>query len=139
LAGKVDVVYVKGASRADRVAQLGLTVGIDLDALPERRFRVNNGTPRPITVHEDLIENHFDIVVRFLYQSLRAAEWAKNNLEELQKVLQGETGGTAEAVARTYKNGFHRSLHPSLDDERVALFRQQKDFLLLYGFLDRDF
>lgn len=137
--GKVDVAYVKGASRADQVKQFGLVVGIDLDALPEKRFRVNNGTPRPITVHEDLINNHFDVVVRFLYQSLRAAEWAKNNLSQVHKVLQGETGGSAESVARTYKNDFHLSLHPSLDQERVELFRQQKDFLLLYGFLDRDF
>ncbi len=114
-------------------------MGIDLDALPGKRHRVNNGTPRPITVHEGLLENHFDIVVRFLYQSLRAAEWARNNLHDVQRVLQGETRGSAQGVARTYRNEFHRSLHPALDTERVELFRQQKDFLLLHGFLDRDF
>jgi hypothetical protein len=27
-------------------------VAVDLDALPDPRFRVNNGTPRPITVHQ---------------------------------------------------------------------------------------
>lgn len=100
---------------------------------------MNNGTPRPITVHEELLENHFDVVTRFLYQSLRAAEWAKDNLAGVQKVLEGETRGSAAAVSRTYRNNFHRSLHPGLDQERVELFRQQKDFLLLHGFLDRDF
>ena len=36
----------------------GLVVGIDLDGFSDRRFRVNNGTPRPITVHERLLEEH---------------------------------------------------------------------------------
>jgi ABC-type nitrate/sulfonate/bicarbonate transport system substrate-binding protein len=138
-AGEADVVYVKGAAAFDKAKAAGLVVGVDLDSLPERRFRVNNGTPRPITVHEDLLESNFDLVVRFLYQSLRAAEWAKTHLDETLKVLQGETSGSAEAVAHTYRNGFHLSLHPDLDQERIELYRQQKDFLLLYGFLDRDF
>ena len=114
-------------------------VGIDLDKLPEKRFRVNNGTPRPVTVHEYLLENHYDIVVRFLAQTLRAAEWAKDNLDGVHKILQAETGGTAEGVAAAYRDGFHLSLAPDLSDERLALFRQQKNFLLTYGVLDRDF
>jgi ABC-type nitrate/sulfonate/bicarbonate transport system substrate-binding protein len=138
-AGQVDAVYVKGAAAADTVQALGLEVGIHLDRLPERRFRVNNGTPRPITVHQDLVEHHFDLVVRFLYQSLRAAEWARHNLQGVRRVLQGETRGSAEGVAGTYGEGFHRVLHPDLSVERLALFEQQKTFLLLHGFLDRDF
>jgi len=138
-AGLVDAVYVKGAAAQDKAKEYGLVVGIDIDGFPEKRFRVNNGTPRPITVHEDLIKNHFDVVVRYLYQTLRAAEWAKTNLDQIQKVLQGETSGSASAVAATYKNDFHLSLHPDLDNERIELFRQQKDFLLLHGILDRDF
>ncbi|MEJ1959516.1 MAG: ABC transporter substrate-binding protein [Nitrosomonadales bacterium] len=139
LEGRADAAYVKGAGAADTVKRLGLVVGIDLDKLPDRRFRVNNGTPRPITVHEDLINNHFDLVVKFLYQSLRAAEWAKTNLAGVQKVLQSETRGSAEGVTATYRDGFHKSLYPDLSHERLELFRQQKDFLLVHGILDRDF
>ncbi|QAU33969.1 ABC transporter substrate-binding protein [Janthinobacterium sp. 17J80-10] len=139
LDGKVDGVYVKGAAAADGARKQGLTVGIDLDKLPEKRFRVNNGTPRPITVHEHFIENHFDVLVRFLTQTLRAAEWAKTNLSAVHEILQAETGGTAEGVAAAYRDGFHQSLAPDLSAERVALFRQQKDFQLAYGILDRDF
>ncbi len=139
LAGEVDGVYVKGAAAADAARKQGLIVGIDLDKLPERRFRVNNGTPRPITVHEDFLENHFDLLVRFLHQTLRAAEWAKTNLQGVSEILQSETGATAEGVASAYRDGFHLSLAPDLSQERVELFRQQKDFLLTYGVLDRDF
>jgi ABC-type nitrate/sulfonate/bicarbonate transport system substrate-binding protein len=139
LDGKLDGLYVKGGSAVDKARELGLVVGIDLDKLPERRFRVNNGTPRPITVHEDLLNNHFDIVVRFLAQTLRAAEWAKTNLDGVYDALHKETGASREGLEGAYRDGFHLSLAPDLSPERVELFRQQKDFLLTYGVLDRDF
>lgn len=137
--GEIDGAYVKGAAAVDAARSLGLVVGVDIDKLPERRFRVNNGTPRPITVHQSLIDNHFDVLVRFLEQTLRAAEWAKGNLEGIHQVLTGETGGSQEAVADAYRDGFHISLHPDLSDERLELFAQQKRFAWLHGFLDRDF
>lgn len=137
--GQVDAAYVKGAAALDAARELGLVVGIELDAFEDKRTRVNNGTPRPITVHQDLLDHHFDIVVRFLYQSLRAAEWAKDNLEGVRKILQTETRGTGDGVAATYRNGFHRTLHPDLSPERLELFGLQKKFLLLHGFLDGDF
>lgn len=139
LVGKIDGFYVKGGAAHDAARRAGLVVGVDLDKLPEKRFRVNNGTPRPFTVHEYLLENHYDVVVRFLAQTLRAAEWAKNNLEGVYDALQREIGATREGLRAAYKDGFHLSLAPTLDAERLALFRQQKDFLLRYGVLDRDF
>jgi len=139
LDGKADAAYVKGAAAADAVRKLGLKVGIDLDKLPERQFRINNGTPRPLTVHSELIDDHFDLVVRFLYQSLKAAEWAKTNLSRVHEIYQSETRGSAQGVATAYRDGFHLSLHPNLSDERLGYFRRQKDFLLLHGFLERDF
>jgi ABC-type nitrate/sulfonate/bicarbonate transport system substrate-binding protein len=137
--GEVNAIYVKGAAAAEAARKAGAVVGIDLDKLPERRFRVNNGTPRPITVHEDFLENHFDLLVRFLTQTLRAAEWAKTHLADVQAILQAETRAGAEGVKEAYRDGFHLSLAPDLSRERVELFRQQKDFQLIHGLLDRDF
>lgn len=136
--GEVDAVYVKGASAAQAAQAAGLVVGIDIDALPEKRFRVNNGTPRPITVHEDFLANHRELLVRFLVQTLRAAEWAKHNLPELRRILQDETRGSAASVEQAYRDGFHLDLAPDLSDERVALFARQKNFQLTHGLLDRD-
>ncbi|HSC88793.1 MAG TPA: hypothetical protein VLC09_16035 [Polyangiaceae bacterium] len=139
LRGEVDAVYVKGAAAAEAAQRHGAIVGIDLDQLPERRFRVNNGTPRPITVHQRLLDDHLDLVGRFLFQTLRAAEWAKTHLPEVRKILQGETRAGARGVEEAYRDGFHLELAPDLSDERVELFRQQKNFQLIHGFLDRDF
>ncbi|MBT9516012.1 MAG: ABC transporter substrate-binding protein [Methyloversatilis discipulorum] len=137
--GKVDAVYVKGASAVDSARAAGVVVGIDLDAFEDRRHRVNNGTPRPITVHQDTLDKHFDVVVRFLAQTLRAADWATTHLPEVREILKAETRSGDDGVAAAYRNDFHLSLHPDLSDEKVDLFRRQRDFLLAYGFLDRDF
>lgn len=139
ISGNVDAVYVKGASAVEAAKRLGVVVGIDLDSHPDPAVRVNNGTPRPITVHEHLLENHFDLVVRFLYQTLRAADWAKHNLEEVRTILQDETFAGAESVATAYRNDFHLHLEPALTPDRIALFRKQKNFMWVHGLLDRDF
>lgn len=139
LKGRVDAVYVKGASAVEAARARGLVVGIDLDRFADRRTRVNNGTPRPITVHESLLENHFDLVVRFLAQTLRAADWAAQNLQGVYDILKGETRAGEEGVTAAYRDGFHRSLHPDLSAERLDLLRIQKTFMWLHGFLDADF
>lgn len=138
-AGELDAVYVKGAAAVDAAREAGVVVGIDLDKLPEKRFRVNNGTPRPITVHQHLIDEHFDHLVTFLEQTLRTADWARDNVDEVHRILEGETRGSRAAVEEAYGEGFLASLHPDLSDERLALFDQQKAFLSTYGFLERDF
>jgi ABC-type nitrate/sulfonate/bicarbonate transport system substrate-binding protein len=136
---RVDAVYVKGASAVEAARERGLKVGIDLDKFPDRRARVNNGTPRPITVHDSLLANHFDLVVRFLAQTLRAADWATDNLQSVYGILKSETRAGDEGVTAAYRDGFHRSLHPDLSTERVDLLRIQKDFMWVHGFLDANF
>ncbi|MFC6885361.1 MULTISPECIES: ABC transporter substrate-binding protein [Actinomadura] len=136
--GEVDAAYAKGARAAEQARELGLSVAVDLDAHPDRRTRVNNGTPRPITVHARLLEERPDLVVTFLAETLRAADWAAGHPERVREILAGETRSGAEGVATAYRDGFHRSLHPDLSDERLGLLRAQKDFLLVHGFLDAD-
>ncbi len=137
--GEVDAVYVKGASAADAARRLGLVVGIDLDLIEDPRYRVNNGTPRPITVHQSLLDNHFDLVVRFLAQTLGAADWAANNREALNQILEEETRAGSAGVAEAYRGDFHTTLAPDLSAQRLEFLGIQKDFLYLHGFLEGDF
>ncbi|GAA3940442.1 ABC transporter substrate-binding protein [Actinomadura viridis] len=136
--GEVDAVYVKGARAAEQARELGLAVGVDLDAHPDPATRVNNGTPRPITVHESILEERPDLVVTFLAQTLRAADWAAGNLGRVREILAAETRSGAGGVLTAYRDGFHRSLRPTLEPERLDLLRIQKDFLLVHGFLAAD-
>jgi len=137
--GEVDAVYVKGAAAADAARRLGLVVGIDLDALPDPRHRINNGTPRPITVHQRLLDEHFDLVTRFLAQTLRAADWAAGNRDALNAILEDETRACSQGVADAYRGDFHTTLAPDLSPQRLAFLDIQKTFLNLHGFLERDF
>lgn len=139
LAGDVDAIYVKGARAQEVAREHGLRVAVDLDATGSKRSRVNNGTPRPITVHADLLESRPDLVVGFLTQTLRAADWAAGNLEEVRGVLARETFSGAEGVEAAYGNTFHRGLHPTLSEERIELLDVQKQFLYTHGFLATDF
>ncbi|MDH0303720.1 MULTISPECIES: ABC transporter substrate-binding protein [unclassified Pseudomonas] len=137
--GEVDAVYVKGAAAADAARRLGLVVGIDLDALADPRHRINNGTPRPITVHQRLLDEHFDLVARFLAQTLRAADWAAGNRDALNGILEDETRAGSQGVAEAYRGDFHTTLAPNLSPQRLAFLDTQKTFLNLHGFLERDF
>jgi len=133
--GEVDAVYVKGAAAAEDAARSGVVVGIDLDTFGDKRFRVNNGTPRPITVHQRILDEHPELVVKFLTESLRAADWAADHLDDVRSVLQRETRSGPEGVIAAYRNDFHKSLHPDLSDERLDLLARQANFLYTYGFL----
>ncbi|MCG5212769.1 ABC transporter substrate-binding protein [Streptosporangium soli] len=137
--GEVDAVYAKGARAAEQARRIGAVVAVDLDAHPDPRTRVNNGTPRPITVHEELLDRHPDLVVAFLEQSLRAADWAADDLDGVRSILAGETGSGAEAVATAYRGDFHTALHPDLSSERLGLLAIQQTFLQTHGFLAGDF
>ncbi len=137
--GRVDAIYVKGARAQEVAAQHGLRVAVDLDATETKRLRVNNGTPRPITVHQELLDTAPEVVIGFLAQSLRAADWAAGDLAGVRTVLQRETLSGPEGVVAAYGEEFHRGLHPSLDEERVELLGVQKQFLYTHGFLAADF
>ncbi|PTR22878.1 ABC-type nitrate/sulfonate/bicarbonate transport system substrate-binding protein [Rhodococcus sp. OK519] len=139
LRGDVDAVYVKGARAQEVAREHGLQVAVDLDATESKRLRVNNGTPRPITVHADLLESRPDLVTAFLVQTLRAADWAADNLDEVRDVLARETFAGAAGVEAAYGDTFHRGLHPTLSAERIELLDIQKQFLYAHGFLAADF
>jgi 2'-hydroxybiphenyl-2-sulfinate desulfinase len=136
--GEVDAVYVKGAAAAEEAAAIGAVVAVDLDAVEDRRLRVNNGTPRPLTVHQQLLDTNPDVVVDFLAQSLRAADWAAGDPDGVRGILEGETRSGPDGVATAYAPGFHTSLHPDLSPERLGLLERQKDFLFQHGFLAAD-
>ncbi|MGW1087606.1 ABC transporter substrate-binding protein [Streptomyces sp. NPDC002596] len=133
--GDVDAVYVKGALAVEAARRAGAEVAVELDELPDRRFRINNGTPRPITVHQQLLDDHPDLVDRFLAVLLRAADWATGQPDEVARILGAETGAGAAGVAGAYRPGTHRTLHPDLSDQRLALLAEQEAGLRAHGFL----
>jgi ABC-type nitrate/sulfonate/bicarbonate transport system substrate-binding protein len=135
--GIVDAVYVKGAPGVEAAERTQARVAIDLDQYGDRRTRVNNGTPRPITVHQDLLDTRRDLVIRFLAVLLRAADWAADDPGGLAGILSSETWSGVDGVRGAYRRDGRISMHPDLSDERMTLLDQQERFLFAQGFLAR--
>jgi ABC-type nitrate/sulfonate/bicarbonate transport system substrate-binding protein len=111
--GEVDAVYLKGAVAVAVAQRHGAAVAVDLDRFPDRRVRVNNGTPRPITVDQRLLDERPDLVARFLAVLLGAADWALDH---------DQAAGASD-------------LHPTLSPERLQLLARQSELLRTHGFL----
>ncbi|MEV1025901.1 ABC transporter substrate-binding protein [Streptomyces sp. NPDC050264] len=133
--GDVDAVYVKGALAVEAARRAGAHVAVELDELPDPVHRVNNGTPRPITVHQHLLDEHPHLVDRFLAVLLRAADWAVDHPDDVARILGAETGAGAEGVAGAYRPGTHRTLHPDLSTARLDLLALQERGLRAHGLL----
>ena len=135
--GEVDAVYTKGAVAVETAQRYGTRIAIELDTVPDKRSRVNNGTPRPITVHQRLLDDRPDLVVRFLAVLARAADWAAGNPDEVARILAAETGAGTAGVSGAYKHaGQFRNLHIDLSQERLDLLAEQELFLRTHGFID---
>lgn len=129
LNGEVDVIYAKGAPAEFLRAKHNLKVVFDINDHPDPKIRINNGTPRPVTVHRDLLKARPDVVARYLAILLRAADWAELNPEDVVRIVANETRTNAESVRISYGPELHRRLRVTLKPDWLEAFRIQKDFL----------
>jgi ABC-type nitrate/sulfonate/bicarbonate transport system substrate-binding protein len=139
LAGTVDAIYLKGAQGAAVAARHGLRIVLNINSHPDPRVRINNGTPRPVTVDRALAVARPDLVARYLALLLRTAEWANTHPGEVVAAVAAETGTRPEDVLRAYGPDFHHHFQPRLSPAYVAALEEQKNFLRDWGFLAGDF
>ncbi|MEH1013101.1 hypothetical protein V6U90_08310 [Micromonospora sp. CPCC 206060] len=138
--GRADAAYLVGPAAAEYAARLGLVVAIDLDRAGDRRYRVNLGTPRAITVDQSTLDTQPDLVVAYLARLIRAADHAAHNRAEFVAAIAAQTGAQIASVEAVYGAGAGRGdLRPRLDADLLDRYDQQKNFLLRHGFIDRDF
>lgn len=140
LAGDIDAIYAKGAVSATLIAEYGFRVLLDINAHPDPFVRINNGTPRPVTVDRDLAINRPDIVARYLAVLLRGARWAVSHPDEVVKAVAAETDASEESVRRGYGPELHLRLDTRLTPQFLSALENQKNFLRDWGFVqDFDF
>lgn len=138
---QVDAVFIRYARgyRAAQETQFFRQL-LNIRELPEPLQRVNNGTPRPVTVDRAFLDRHPDIVARYLAVLLRTANWAESHREEVARLLLPESGGeTLEDVFASHGDDVHLSFTPKLTDAYIAGLETQKNFLLDWGYLKEDF
>jgi len=139
LNGEIDAVYIKGAPAVALREKFGLRVAVDLNEAADPAVRINNGTPRPITVNRDLVETRPDLVARYLAILLLTADWARDFGGEVRRIVAAETSTDIGSVEAAYGPKLHQSLRPSLRADWVDALEVQKNFLRDWHFLAGDF
>ncbi|VVO12438.1 ABC transporter substrate-binding protein [Pseudomonas fluorescens] len=138
--GSVDAIFLRFArgyrlSQDPRFHQL-----ININELQDPLLRVNNGTPRPITVDRLFLEQHPELVVRYLAVLLRTAEWAAAHHEEVvQLLIPEDRNATPAEVLGSHGPDVHLSFTPKLTPEYIEGLTVQKNFLRDWGYLKADF
>lgn len=138
--GQIDALFIRYA-RGYRVAQDSrFRQLLNIFELTDRLQRVNNGTPRPVTVDRAFLNKHPDLVARYLAVLLRTAKWAENHRNEVAELLLPESGGeTLDDVFAAHGEDVHLSFTPKLTQAYIDGLQAQKNFLRDWGYIQQDF
>lgn len=137
--GEVDAIYVKDVRGAETAHLLDARVVTDLGFHPDPWVHVNNSTPRPLTINASSLQQHPDLVRRFLKRIAEVDSWARRNPEEALTQVARETNWTEAWVRFAYGDKLHESLGVDLSEKSVKGLTLFKDFLLQWGFIKQDF
>jgi ABC-type nitrate/sulfonate/bicarbonate transport system substrate-binding protein len=140
LEGKVDAIFLRFARGARLANDPRFHEVININEHPDPLVRVNNGTPRPVTVDRTFLNRHPDLVVRYLAVLLRTAAWAEAHPTEVLDLLSNEANGASkDDVLDSHGPHVHRSFWPKLTPAYVDGLEAQKNFLRDFKFLEGDF
>jgi ABC-type nitrate/sulfonate/bicarbonate transport system substrate-binding protein len=137
--GDVDAVYVKDAQGAQATHLLGANVIANIGRHPDAFVRINNCTPRPLTVSQWLIDKQPDVLRHLLAQTVLAGRWAAAHPEKVLTLVGRETGWAENWVRYAYGDNIHQHLHLDLAEESIKGLGVFKDFLVGQGFIPADF
>jgi len=137
--GDIDAFFVKGAEGVVLANQIGAVVVSEFGFHPDPKIRINNGTPRPLTVDARFLDEHFDLVADLVATVGRVAAWAEENPHDAVRFIANEIGLGEDAIRAANGPDVHRHLTLSLDDEQIAAFDHFKQFLLEWDFIPADF
>lgn len=139
--GRVDVIFAKGGETAtlERAAGGAIRRIYDLCGAPRMEDRVNNSTPRLLTVSESLARHHPEAVARYVGALIEAAHWASQHTVQAQHILAEELSITPQDICARFGSDFHEKLLPRLDPPMFAALDVMKGFLHARGYIERDF
>ncbi len=141
LQGRADAIFAKGGEVAqlEREAHGRIRRLYDVAASPTIADRVNNSTPRLLTVSASLVRDHPEAVVRYVQTLVRAARWGEEHPGEAAQAIAAEAGIAAEDIGACFEPRYPAKLMPSLDADLLNALAVMKSFLLQRGYVGRDF
>lgn len=137
--GEVDAIYVKGTPGIAIANFIGAVQVAEFGFHPDPNIRVNSGSPRLLTVDDQLAEERPDLVATLIETILRASAWAEANPSDTVRFIARESSASEEQVLASNGPNVHRHLGLSLAPDLVGAVGTYKDFLRDWGFLAGDF
>lgn len=137
--GEVDAIFVKGAEGLVLANQIGAVVVSEFGFHPDAKIRINNGTPRPLTVDAKFVDERPDLVADLVAAVGRIGDWAEANPEETVRFIAREIGVAEDAIWAANGRDVHRHLRLTLEEDQIEAIAHFKDFLLEWGFIPADF
>lgn len=137
--GTIDAFFVKGAEGLVLANQIGAVVVSEFGFHPDAKIRINNGTPRPLTVDAKFLDEHFDLVSDLVATVGRVAAWAESNPDDAVRFIAAEIGVGEDAIWAANGPDVHRHLNLTLDEDQILAFDHFKRFLLEWDFIPADF
>ena len=137
--GTIDAFFVKGAEGLVLANQTGAVVVSEFGFHPDPRIRVNNGTPRPLTVDATFLDDRPDLVADLVATVGRVAAWAEANPHDAVRLIANEIGVGEDAVWAANGPDVHRHLSLTMAEDQLVAFDHFKTFLFDWGFIPADF
>lgn len=137
--GQIDAFFVKGAEGVTVANLIAAQVVVSTGFHPDPKIRINNGTPRPLTVDVTFADERPDLVAELVATVQRVADWANDNPGEAVRFIAREIGVSEEAVLAANGPDVYRNLRLDLDPAELDALSHFKDFLLQWKFIPEDF
>jgi ABC-type nitrate/sulfonate/bicarbonate transport system substrate-binding protein len=139
LDGSVDAIFHKGSRGLEIADAIGAQIVFDLGKHPDPKVRINNGSPRTLTVDSKLLDDNLPLAARLTERVLLAGQWAAENPREAVRYVANETFSSEDAVERAYGKNVGEHLRTDLEPSSIEALSDFKDFLLEWDFLRADF
>lgn len=137
--GEIDAFFVKGAEGLSLAHQFNAVILSETGVHADPAIRINNGTPRLLTVDGTLARERPDLVQSLLEAVAKAARWAAQHPDETRRFVAQEIGVSEEAVQGAFGPELHLKFSTSIDAPGLQAIDSFKGFLLAEGFIDNDF
>lgn len=137
--GDIDAFFVKGAEGLALARQFDASILASTGEHPDAKVRINNGTPRLLTVDGTLARERPDLVQALRDTVQQAGRWATQHPDEVRRFVAQETGVSEEAVAAAFGPDLHLKFDTRIDDEGVQAVQFFTDYLHEQDFIDSRF
>lgn len=137
--GEIDAFFVKGAEGVTVANLIGARIVVSTGFHADPKIRINNGTPRPLTVDATFADERPDLVAELVAAVQRVGQWASENPGDALRFIAREIGVSEDAILAANGPNVHRHLGLTLDGAEIEAIAHFKDFLLEWKFIPADF